>query len=103
LPDLLCAVAVRIGRVRLELVDRAVDDRHPRRKAGRPPVQGIMVFHKIIHFWGWAGNPTARQGTRSGQMACWLKPAPFAANREREKVARLKFPRDWAEQRLGPK
>jgi hypothetical protein len=103
LPDLLCAVAVRIGRVRLELVDRAVDDRHPRRKAGRLTPRSVMGFHKIIHFWGWARGPDGTSGTRSGQMASWLKPAPFAANRERDKVARLKIPRGRAEQRLGPK
>jgi hypothetical protein len=54
LPDLLSAVAVRIGRVRLELVDRAVDDRQPRRKAGCPIRPLVATF-----------APTRRYGCRA--------------------------------------
>jgi len=45
LPDLLLAVAPRVSRIRFELVDRPVDNRHPRRTAGRLATRCAKVVH----------------------------------------------------------
>ena len=45
LPDLLLAVAPRVGRIRGELVDRPVDDQHSGRKADRLAAQGATFHH----------------------------------------------------------
>jgi hypothetical protein len=46
LPDLLLAVPARVVGIRFELVDRPVDDQHPRRKAGRLAVRSAKVLRQ---------------------------------------------------------
>ena len=81
LPYLLSAVAVRIGRVRLELVDRAVDDRQPRRKAGRLTPRSMMVLHlnDPLLAVGESGEADAHVGGRVRGMASWPRAGLFTA------------------------
>ena len=62
LPDLLLAVAPRVGRVRFQLVDRPVDDQHLMREIGRPAARRAKVLHQRVHFLGWGDPATRRAG-----------------------------------------
>src|ERR1700759_4923419 len=50
LPDLLLGVAPWVSRIRFELSDCPVDDRYPKRKAGRLATRCAKVVHQRFHF-----------------------------------------------------
>src|SRR5205814_9528412 len=62
LPDLLLAVAPRVGRVRFQLIDRPIDDQHLMREIGRPAARSAKVLHQTVLFLGW-GDPARCRGT----------------------------------------